>query len=112
MAQIIAKRPVGRPNGSTMNIMERIKRYKLAEKCAAMMPEIIDFWTSVVRNKRLPLALRLQAADRIMDRAFGRPSVAVQVEQTSREMAVRKIEVRWLPPDPNDRSNRIPPEPD
>jgi hypothetical protein len=55
---------------------------------------------------------RLQADDRIMDRAFGQPLVAVQVDQTSREMAVRKIEVRWLPPDPNDRSNYIAPEPD
>jgi hypothetical protein len=48
-----------------MNIVERIKRYQLAEKCAAMTPKIVDFWTSVVRNKRLPLALRLSAVDRM-----------------------------------------------
>jgi hypothetical protein len=33
MHQIIAKRPVGRPKGSTMGIIERIERYRLAEKC-------------------------------------------------------------------------------
>jgi hypothetical protein len=56
----------------------------------------------------------MQAADRLMDRAYGRPPVAVQVDQTSREMALKKIihEVRWLPPDPNDHSKVTEPEPD
>jgi hypothetical protein len=112
MSEIVAKRPVGRPKGSTMNIMERIKRYQLAEKCAALTPEIIDFWTSVVRTKHVPLTLRLQAADRLMDRAYGRPAQAVMVDQTSREMSVQRIQVRWLAPDPNDTSKYIPPEPD
>jgi hypothetical protein len=55
---------------------------------------------------------QFMASDRLMDRAFGKAPVVAQVDQNKREMAVRKIEVRWLPPDPNDRSNRIPPEPD
>jgi hypothetical protein len=97
-----------------MGIMERIERYRLAEKCAEFTPEIINLWTDVVRNKKLPIRLRLEAADRLMDRAFGRPAAEVQVDQTSREMALTKIvhEIRWLPPDPNDTSKRIPPEPD
>jgi hypothetical protein len=94
--------------------MERIDRYKLAEKCAAFTPEIIEFWVSVLRNGKLPHALRMQAADGLMDRGFGRPAIAMTVDQTSSEMEITKIvhECRWLPPDPNDRSNRIAPEPD
>jgi hypothetical protein len=49
-----------------------------------------------------------------MERAFGRPPVAVNVDATSREMSLEKVsrEIRWLPPDPNDRSREIAPEPD
>ena len=114
MSEIVAKRPVGRPKGSTMNIMERMKRYQLAEKCAAFTPEVIEFWVSVLRNRKLPHGLRMQAADRLMDRGFGRPPVAVQVDQTSREMAVKKVihQVSWLPPDPADHSTVTQPEPD
>jgi hypothetical protein len=113
MSEIVAKRPVGRPKGSTMGIMERVKRYQLAEKCAEMTPEVIDFWTRVVRNEKLPIVLRMQAADRLMDRAYGRPAIAMNVDQTTREMSLQKVihEVRWLPPDPNDHSNVIEPEP-
>jgi hypothetical protein len=52
----------------------------------------------------------MQAADRLMDRGFGRPPVTVEMDQ--REVAVKRLEVRWLPPDPNDTSHYIPPEPD
>jgi hypothetical protein len=44
MHDIIAKRPVGRPKGSTMGIMERIERYRLAEKCAEFTPQVIALW--------------------------------------------------------------------
>jgi hypothetical protein len=37
-----------------MNIMERIKRYQLAEKCAAMTPEIIDFGRALSGTKSSP----------------------------------------------------------
>lgn len=48
----------------------------------------------------------------LLDRAYGRPPVAI--DATTREMSLKKIihEVRRLPPDPNDRSNYIEPEPD
>jgi hypothetical protein len=100
---------VGRPKGSTMGIMERVKRYQLAEKCAEMTPEVIDFWTRVVRSEKLPIVLRMQAADRLMDRAYGRPPVAVEIDATNQEMSRTKVihEVRWLPPDPNDKSKLI-----
>jgi hypothetical protein len=92
-----------------MGIMERMKRYQLAERCAEITPEVIDFWTRVVRNEKLPIVLRMQAADRLMDRAYGRPPVAMEIDATNQEMSPQKIihVVRWLPPDPNDKSVRI-----
>jgi hypothetical protein len=36
--------PVGRPKGSTMRIMDRIERYRVAEKCGAVTEEIVDAW--------------------------------------------------------------------
>jgi hypothetical protein len=109
MSEVVAKRPVGRPKGSTMGIMERMKRYQVAERCAEITPEVIDFWTRVVRNENLPIVLRMQAADRLMDRAYGRPPVAMEIDATNQEMSLKKIVhvVRWLPPDPNDTSNVI-----
>ena len=48
-----------------------------------------------------------------MDRAFGRPATAVSIDQTAHEMSLKKIvhQIRWLPPDPNDHSKVIEPEP-
>jgi len=44
--------------------------------------------------------------------AFGKPAQQVSVDQTN--VGINKIihEVQWLPPDPNDRSKVIEPEPD
>jgi hypothetical protein len=104
--EIIEKRRVGRPRTTTVGINERVKRYRLAERCAESTPQVIALWKQMVEDKKLPYALRLAASDRLMDRAFGRPATAVSVDQTKHEMSLRKVvhEVRWLPPDPNDRS--------
>ena len=90
MREIIAKRPVGRPKGSTLGTMERIERCRLAEQCAEFTPQVIALWKQIVEDERLPHALRLAAADRLMDRAYGRPAVALQVDQMSREMTLKK----------------------
>jgi hypothetical protein len=67
---------------------------------------------SVFMDEKQPAALRLAAANDLLDRAYGRPPVAI--DATTREMSLKKIihEVRWLPPDPNDRSVVTIPEPD
>jgi len=114
MREIIAKRPVGRPKGSTMGIMERIERYRLAEMCAEASGKVIALWESMVEDPNCPWVLRLAAGDRLMDRAFGLPVRPVEVDTTSTDVSLSKIihEVRWLPPDPNDHSKVIEPEPD
>jgi hypothetical protein len=97
-----------------VGIAERIERYRLQEKCAALTDECIALRESMVRNENCPWVLRMAAADKLMDRAYGRPAVAVQVDQSTSEMALKKVvhEVRWMPPDPADRSAYIEPEPD
>jgi hypothetical protein len=112
--ELIEKRRVGRPKTTMVGIAERIDRYKLQEKCAALTDEVIALWTSMIRNPECPWVLRLQAADCLMDRAFGKPPQAVMMDATSQETSLRKVvhEVRWMPPDPNDRSAYIEPEPD
>jgi hypothetical protein len=74
--------------------------------------EALRVIASVCMDEKQPAALRLAAANDLLDRAYGRPPVAI--DATTRETSLKKIvhEVRWLPPDPNDRSVRIEPEPD
>jgi hypothetical protein len=133
MSEVIVKRPVGRPRGTTVGINERLDRYRISERCAEFTDEILAFWVKVMRNEAVPVRIngkplkrngkevmdrpytaeqQFMATDRLMDRAFGKAPVVAQVNQNKREMAVRKIEVRWLPSDPSDPSNYIAPEPD
>lgn len=133
MSDVIVKRPVGRPRGATVGINERLERYRISERCAEFTDEAIAFWVKVLRNEPAPVILngkplkrngkpvverpytaeqQFMACDRLMDRAFGKAPVVAQVDQNRREMAMRRIEVRWLPPDPNDTSRYVPPEPD
>ena len=74
--------------------------------------EALRVIASVFMDEKQPAALRLAAANDLLDRAYGRPPVAI--DATTREMSLKKIihEVRWLPPDPNDRSAVTIPEPD
>jgi hypothetical protein len=138
MSDFVSKRMVGRPRSTLVGLQERMKRYQVAERCAELTPEIIAFWARVVRNENLPIvlrmqaadrlmdraygrprktigrfSLRMQAADRLMDRAYGRPPVAMEIDATNPEMSPKKVVhiVKWLPPDPNDHSKVIEPEP-
>ena len=102
------------------------KTCQFSERCAEFTDEILNFWADVLRNplvevkrdgkkvmvRKYTVEQQFMASDRLMDRAFGKAPVVAQVDQNKREMAVRRIEVRWMSPDPNDRSNYIAPEPD
>src|SRR6516164_224862 len=91
------------PTGERMAFYEAARQYD---------QEALRVIASVFMDEKQPAALSLAAANDLLDRAYGRPPVAI--DATTREMSLKKIihEVRWLPPDPNDRSNSIPPEPD
>jgi hypothetical protein len=112
--ELIEKRRVGRPRTTMVGIAERIERYRLQEKCAQTTDKCISLWVSMVDNPSCPWVLWLAAAERLMDRAYGKPPQAVMMDATSQETSLRKVvhEFRWLPPDPADRSAYIEPEPD
>ena len=107
--ELIEKRRVGRPKTTMVGIAERMECYRLQEKCAELTDDCIALWSSMVSNPSCPWVLRLAAADRLMDRAYGKPPQAVVMDATTSETSLRKVihEVRWLPPD-----HYIPPEPD
>jgi hypothetical protein len=84
-------------------------RYRLMELCAQHTEKVVAFYAQVLQDPEVPVGLRMAAADRLLDRAYGKPPQAVVGQQDTQ---VRHIfNVRWLPPDPNDRSRLIEPEP-
>jgi hypothetical protein len=102
------KRPgAGRPKGSRALTLlaptgERMAFYEAARQYDQEALRVI---ASVCMDENQPAALRLAAANDLLDRAYGRPPVAI--DATTRELSLKKIihEVRWLPPDPNDKSS-------
>ena len=54
---------------------------------------------------------RLETLKLMFDRSYGRPAMQVAVDQTTQEAKKVIYEVRWLPPDPNDHSKVIEPQP-
>jgi hypothetical protein len=103
------RRGAGRPKGSRALTLiaptgERMSFYEAARQHEQKALQVI---VSVFMDEKQPASLRLAAANDLLDRAYGRPPVAVQVDAT--EAAITKIihEVRWLPPDPADKSNVI-----
>ena len=70
----------------------------------------MQFWADVYQDEKQPINVRLAAGDRLLDRALGRPTQAI--ENPEEGELKRTVTVRWLPPDPNDRSRYIEPEPD
>jgi hypothetical protein len=123
--QIAVKRSKTVRAQTAHGINERIKRYRLSEQCAELTPEVIAFWAKVLRNeprevirngKRLLVRDyttddQFKAGDRLMDRAYGKPPMAVQIDGRQQQLKQIIHTVRWLPPDPNDHSRVIEPEP-
>src|SRR5215470_16453515 len=101
------KRPgAGRPKGSKALTLLAPTGERMAFYEAARLydKEALRVIASVFMDEKQPAALRLAAANDLLDRAYGRPPVAI--DATTRETSLKKIihEVRWLPPDPNDHS--------
>ena len=100
---------IGRPPGS-ITIADRSLRLKMALACAEHFPLCVDFLAKTVADPKGDFWEKLAASKELMNRAFGKPpqSIEAHFEQQKRQI----LEVRWLPPDPNDRSRLIEPEPD
>jgi hypothetical protein len=86
--------------------MEReIWAFRNPQFSASFRAEMADKLTAVFRN---------MISMQILSYAIGRPSQQVSVDSQNTELQYTKVvhQVRWLPPDPNDRSREIAPEPD
>jgi|SRR6516225_3139487 hypothetical protein len=104
----------GRPKGSRALTLlaptgERMTFYEAARQFDKKALQVI---ASILMDEKQPASLRLAAVNDLLDRVYGRPPVAI--DATTRELSLKKVihEVRWLPPDPNDKSKVIEPEPD
>jgi hypothetical protein len=85
------------------------KRMALNEEARRHEQDALQVLVSISKDETQPNSLRLRAAAELLNRSRGRPPVA---KHASLEAGPSTLEVRWLPPDPNDHSQRIPPEPD
>ena len=93
----------GRKAGD-IGMADRIKRYAVAEKAARHADEIISFYAEVFRNQGEDTVVRMAAGKWLWEAAFGKPGQAVD---TTPNQQPKQLLVRWLPPDPNDRSRAV-----
>jgi hypothetical protein len=106
------KRPgAGRPKGSRALTLlastgERIGFYEAARQYEQKALQVI---ASILMDENQPASLRLAAANDLLDRAYGKPPQALVGHQDTQVRHI--VNVRWLPPDPNDRSRLTEPEP-
>ena len=71
---------------------------------------MVDFWFGTMMNTKAEMTHRIACSLHLMNRAHGMP---VQVtSETVTEQRKQVLEIRWMEPDPNDRSKLGEPEPD
>ena len=121
-------RPRGRPVGSANpGLVDRLKRFQMQERYAQLIDKYgHEFCERVMSTKAedgkgpdgrgyaYSFWEQLEVWKEMHNRAYGRPPMQVEIDQNVQEASIKKVvhEVRWLPPDPNDRSNYTEPEPD
>ena len=88
--------------------------YRLVDtlpKAQQYADEIIKLYVDTMRDvEKVDLELRLKAGKWLWEAAFGKPGQAIQMDVG--QATKTELIVRWMPPDPNDRSNVTIPEPD
>jgi hypothetical protein len=109
MSMDLLNRPPSRPKRA-VTIADRAVRLQAAAFAASHVPKIMQWWAELYQDEKQPMSVRIAASDRLVDRALGRPTQAIENPEEGKVQ--RTLIVRWMPPDPNDRSNVIQPEPD
>jgi hypothetical protein len=103
-------------NPTGPGIEDRSQVHKAGRDCACAKTTMkcVALWESMVDNPACPWVLRLGASDRLMERAYGMPlrPITLQADVATTELKKVVHEVRWMPPDPADRSAVTIPEPD
>ena len=94
----------GRKAGD-IGMADRIKRYAVAEKAAQYADEIISFYAEVFRDQREDTLVRLAAGKWLFETAFGKPGQAA--DTTPNQQPKQILEVRWMPPRPDDQSKAV-----
>jgi hypothetical protein len=90
---------------------DRLRRYRVAQKAQQYADEIIKLYVDTMRDvEKVDLELRPKAGKWLWEAAFGKPGQAIQMDVG--QATKTELIVRWMPPDPNDRSNVTIPEPD
>ena len=114
MSEITLTRPRGRPGAYSTNIMDRVERFRVMDACCKLTPKVVALWEKWLDDESYSAVFRNMISMQIMSYAIGRPSQQVSVDSQNTELQHTKVvhEVRWLPPDPNDKSAEIQPEPD
>ena len=87
---------------------DRLRRYRVMEKASQYADEAIQKHVDAMRNVPGDISNELQL--KVFEAAYGKPGQAIQVETPPNVQ--RTLIVRWMPPDPNDRTNVIEPDPD
>jgi hypothetical protein len=106
-------------------LARRLERFQMQERYAELIDKHGHAFAEEVMTKKAEdsigpdgrdyaysFAERFEVWKEIHNRAYGRPPMQIAVDQTTQEAKKVIYEVRWLPPDPNDRSKYIAPEPD
>jgi hypothetical protein len=68
--------------------------------------EIISYYAQVFRNQGEDTLVRMAAGKWLWEAAFGKPAQAADVTFNQQPQKIVHV-VRWLPPDPNDKSVEI-----
>ena len=90
----------------------RKRKNDFAIMCFAEMKQVLSFWILVMNDESRPLNDRLQAADKIANRAVGAvPKPALEEGEGDQGAlgGATHITFQWLPADPSDRSRVIEP---
>jgi hypothetical protein len=99
---------LGRPR-RLLSIADRAARLQALAFCTSKVAKILEKYSEWFDDETLPIKERMNAGDRLLAYALGKP--VQPVDQDLTQTTKKIVELRWLPPDPNDHSRVIEPEP-
>lgn len=89
-----AKRPVGRPKGITAKVLGRTQT--LRELAQVYAPEALNVLARIAMDEDAPAAARVTAADKLLDRGYGRAAQADPAAGDTADREVRSVAVEKL----------------
>ena len=98
------------PRRGSLTIADRYQRLAFAAACRVHEQAVIDFWFNTMMSNGADMVHRIACSKELMNRAYGMPVQVTNENVTEHRKQI--LEVRWLPPDPADRSRLIEREPD